>query len=604
LERALQMILSSKKLSAREAFRWGLADAVAASESDYAAELRRLGHRSVREGKRPSARLPLSTWRQRVLESNPLGRSLLVRGSQRILSKRVPEDMPAPLEALEAVRIGLSNGIEAGLAYERQAIGRLATTIACRNLVGLFLQNEQTRKAPARLPVDSGLQVRRVGIVGAGIMGAGIAQLAALRGFNIVVQEVHEAALAAGIERIADLLRKAAQRHLLSSEEAEQKAAAIAGTTKWERFGDVDLVIEAASEELPLKQALFQEMERHTCPTAILATNTSSLLVRQVQEGLKHPQRVAGLHFFNPVHKLPLVEVVRAPLTALSTTASLAQWAVTLGKTPVMSADSPGFIVNRILMPYLFEAVLLAAQRVPMELIDQTMRRFGMPMGPLELLDQVGLDVADHVAGALWPVFAERMADQPGLVALSQTFGQMRQKGWLGQKSGVGFYRYHGKKKKLHRAVLSLLPADIGDDESQRLSKLLSAEQMSEARERMVLSMVNEAAACLGEGVASDAETVDLAMVFGTGWAPHRGGPLHYADDRGLENVARSLAELAYRLGRRFEPCSELRNRASGAELFCQATMASGGCQPPVGARHQGADAPHSPTDFSPSDVV
>src|SRR5439155_12265333 len=174
---------------------------------------------------RSATRLPLLTWRQRLLESNPVGRSLLVRGSRRILSKRVPEDMPAPPEALEAVRIGLSQGMEAGLAYERQAIGRLATTPACRNLVSLFLQNEQARKLPERLPADSAPQVRRVGIVGAGVMGAGIAQLAALRGFEIVVQEVNEAALTAGMDRISALLQKAAERHVISSEEAQEKRA-------------------------------------------------------------------------------------------------------------------------------------------------------------------------------------------------------------------------------------------------------------------------------------------------------------------------------------------------------------------------------------------
>jgi 3-hydroxyacyl-CoA dehydrogenase/enoyl-CoA hydratase/3-hydroxybutyryl-CoA epimerase len=233
-----------------------------------------------------------------------------------------------------------------------------------------------------------------------------------------------------------------------------------------------------------------------------------------------------------------------------------------------MVADSPGFIVNRILMPYLFEAVLLLAQGVPVELLDKTMRRFGMPMGPLELLDQVGIDVAAHVAAALRPVFADRLGVGSGLDTLSQTFEQMCQKGWLGQKTGFGFYRYLGKRKKPHRAALSLLPADVGREESQLMSKLPPAMQMREARERMVLLMVNEAAACLGERVAPDAETIDLAMVFGTGWAPHRGGPLHYADDRGLDNTVRSLKELAKRLGQRFEPSAELQSRAAASGSF------------------------------------
>jgi 3-hydroxyacyl-CoA dehydrogenase/enoyl-CoA hydratase/3-hydroxybutyryl-CoA epimerase len=569
LQRALQMILGGKRLSAREAVRWNLADSIAAGEQDYVEALRRLGHRAVREGKRPAKRLPLLTWRQRLLESNRIGRRMLLVGSRRILAQRVPEDMPAPAEALEAVRVGLSRGIEAGLAYEREAVGRLATTTACRHLVGLFLQNEQARKRPEQWPVDSVPSIRRVGIVGAGVMGAGIAQLALLRGFDIVVQEVNETALAAGTERIAGLLQKATERHLISSEEAQQKLASIKRTTTWEGFGDVDLVVEAASEELPLKQALFREMERHTRPTTLLATNTSSLLVRQLQDGLEHPQRVAGLHFFNPVHKLPLVEVAQAPATSEPTAAALARWAVALGKTPVRVADSPGFIVNRILMPYLFEAVMLAAQGIPVTLLDKTMRRFGMPMGPLELIDQVGLDVAAHVARALGPVFAGRLGTQPGLEALSQTFEQMQQEGWLGQKVDVGFYRYRGKSKRPHRAALSLLPSGLGRDVSALMSQLPPAVQRRETRERMVLLMVNEAAACLGERVAEDAETIDLAMVLGTGWAPHRGGPLHYADDRGPDAIVRALEELAKRWGPRFQPCAELQSRSAAGRLFC-----------------------------------
>jgi 3-hydroxyacyl-CoA dehydrogenase/enoyl-CoA hydratase/3-hydroxybutyryl-CoA epimerase len=554
LERALQMILGGKRLSAREAFRWGLADSLAADdEQSYRAALVWLRQRAVREGKRPARRLPLLTWRQRLLESNPLGRSLLIRGSRRILEKRVPEDMPAPAEALEAVRIGVNRGMEAGLAYERDAIGRLATTTACRNLVSIFLQNEQARKLPEEPAI------RRIGIVGAGVMGAGIAQLALLRGFDIVVREINEAALAAGIERLSVLLQKAAERRLLSREEAQQKLAAVQRTTAWEGFGDVELVVEAASEELSLKQALFRDLERHTRPAAILATNTSSLLVGQLQEGLERPERVAGLHFFNPVHKLPLVEVVGAPSTSESTLAVLSRWAVALGKTPLRVSDSPGFVVNRILMPYLFEAVVLAAHGVPVELIDRTMRRFGMPMGPLELLDQVGLDVASHVARALRPIFADRMGNDPGLEALSQTFEQMVQRGWLGQKSRVGFYRYLGKKKGPHQAVPSLFPADLRRDV-----------QTPEARERMVLTMINEAVACLGERVAEDAETIDLAMVLGTGWAPHRGGPLHYADTQGLDNIVRTLQGLAERWGPRFEPCAELRSWAAAKGCFCK----------------------------------
>jgi 3-hydroxyacyl-CoA dehydrogenase/enoyl-CoA hydratase/3-hydroxybutyryl-CoA epimerase len=389
-------------------------------------------------------------------------------------------------------------------------------------------------------------------------MGAGIAQLAAIRGTEVVVQEVNDAALAAGMERIAALFQKAVENRLLGSDIARQKLGAIGRTTQWQGFDQVDLVLEAVSEDLELKRRLFRELERHTQPGTILATNTSSLLVGRLQEGLDRPERVAGLHFFNPVHKMPLVEVVRAAASADEAIATLTRWAVALGKTPVVVKDSPGFVVNRILMPYLYEAVVLAAQKVPVSLIDQTMRRFGMPMGPLELFDQVGLDVVAHSARAMEPLFRDRLGTRPGLGELARTFEEMSRRGWLGQKTGLGLYRYRGKAKTVHRAALATLPRDVGSDVSQLIGALPKAVQMREARERMVLLMVNEAAACLGEGLVADAATIDLAMVLGTGWAPHRGGPLHYADERGLGEVVAKLTELARRFGPRFEPCAEL----------------------------------------------
>jgi 3-hydroxyacyl-CoA dehydrogenase/enoyl-CoA hydratase/3-hydroxybutyryl-CoA epimerase len=571
LERALHIILGGKQLSAQAAKRWGLADAVAASEVEQAAVLRLLGQRALVQGKRPAKRLPLLNWRQRLLESNPLSRSLVFRAWQRVLARRVPDDMPAPAEALQALMMGLKNGMEAGLAYEREANGRLATTRACRHLVSLFFEREQARKVP-----EAASRIQRVGVVGAGVMGAGIAQLASIRGCDVVVREVNEAALAAGMDRIAALFQKAVERHLLSAEEAQQKLAAIGRTTGWQGFENVDLVVEAVVEDLGLKQTLFRDLEQHTRPGTILATNTSSLLVRQLQEGRQRPERVAGVHFFNPVHKMPLVEVVRGPATSESALPALCQWAVALGKTPVVVKDSPGFVVNRILMPYLYEAIVLAAQRIRVDLIDRTMRRFGMLVGPLELLDQVGLDVAAHVARAMQPIFGERLqgGGYPGIEDLAQTFARMQENGWLGQKTGVGFYRYRGKAKKVNRAALKILPDKVGPDTSHLLSDLPREVQMREARERMVLGMVNEAAACLSEELAADAETLDLAMVLGTSWAPHRGGPLHYADDLGPAEVVQRLSALRQRLGARFEPCDELRRRAAAREPFCKKTLA------------------------------
>ena len=274
-------------------------------------EFAKLIGRAIREGKVKRDGLPLRTWRQRFLESTGIGRRLLFRGAERLLRRRVPDDMPAPAEALAAIRTGVQQGIDAGLQYERSAAGRLALTPACRNLIGLFFQREQRRKLPEELRHATPAEIKRVGVVGAGAIGAGVAQLAAVKGFEVVVQEVNEEALGAGLFRIKTLFDKAVERHVLSEAEAAKRFTLLRGTVDWKGFEQVDLVVEAAVENLDAKRAVFRELEARTRPDTVLATNTSSLLVAALQDGLQHPERVAGLHFFNPVHKMPLVEVAR-----------------------------------------------------------------------------------------------------------------------------------------------------------------------------------------------------------------------------------------------------------------------------------------------------
>jgi len=548
LERALPILLGGRRLNAREAMAWGLADGMVEEGLEEPPAF------LASPVKRPKKGLPLRTLRQRLLESTGLGRPMIFRGTQRVLRRRLPDDMPAPWEALRAVRTGMEQGMSAGLAYERQAIASLATSTACRNLMRLFHQREEARKPRQDASRDGSPPIRRVGVVGAGTMGAGIAQLAALRGCEVVIREVDETALATGILRILALFNRAVERGVLRPEDRSARLAAIHGTTAWKGFADLDLVVEAIVEDLDAKRAIFQALEENTAPSTILATNTSSLLVRQLQEGLRHPERVAGLHFFNPVHKMPLVEVVSALGTGGDVAPRLADWAIALGKTPVLVKDSPGFLVNRILMPYLNEAVLLVIEGMRVQRVDEAMRRFGMPMGPLELLDQIGLDVAAHIAAGLGPLLGGRFGHNAG-------FELMQENGWLGQKNGQGFYRHRGRRKTVNESAVTLLRGQAPAVAPHPIEAAPPAEKMTAGRERMVLLMVNEAAACLAEGLAESAETIDLAMVLGTGWAPHRGGPLRYAEDRGFGSVVDALTELARRHGARFEPCEALRRR-------------------------------------------
>jgi len=551
LERALQMILGSKRLSAREALRWGLADALAAGEKELRQKFRDLMDHALQKGKPSRRGMPLRTWRQRLFESHPLGRRVLLRGAERLVRRRTPDDMPAPIEALEAIRAGVRKGLTAGLAQERAAAGRLALSNACRNLIGLFLRGEAARKLPAQLSDTHPPEIKWVGVVGAGAMGAGIAQLAAFKGLNVIVQEVDAAALGAGLLRIKELFDKALERRLLTPAEAKRRLGLIRGTVQWEGFKDIDLVVEAAVENLDAKQTIFRELEARAKPTAVLATNTSSLSVARIQEGLKNPERVAGLHFFNPVHRMPLVEVARTSTTHPAALGLLTQWAIALGKTPVQVRDSPGFVVNRILLPYLNEAVLLVSEGLKTEKIDSLMKRFGMPMGPLELLDEIGLDVAAQVAEAMQPLLAGRFERHTA-------FEQMRANEWLGKKSKKGFYLHRGRKLRENVLAMNLLKSN---QPVSPAAALPLAARLPEAVERMVLLMVNEAALVLQEQLAEDAAMIDLAMVLGTGWAPHRGGPLRYAEQRGWDEVVSRLTALAGRYGKRFEPCGELQRR-------------------------------------------
>jgi 3-hydroxyacyl-CoA dehydrogenase/enoyl-CoA hydratase/3-hydroxybutyryl-CoA epimerase len=559
LERALHIILAQHQLGAREALRWGLADAVVASDGGPEGWLGR--QETVPTEKRPKRQLPLRTWRQKLLESTGLGRSVLFRGAESILKKKTPDDMPAPREAFEAMRTGITHGMAAGLAYEREAVGRLATTPACRNLVALFFEMDLAKQLPPELAGVPTKEIKRVGVVGAGAMGAGIAQLAAVRGCEVVIREVNEMALAAGSLKIAGLFSQAVARGVLTQADAKSRLAAVKGTVGWDGFADLDLVVEAVIEDLELKKKVFRELEAHTRPDTLLATNTSSLGVVNIQQGLAHPERVAALHFFNPVHKMPLVEVAHSPATTREAVAALTRWAIALGKTPVVVKDNPGFVVNRILIPYLNEAVLLVAEGLPPAGVDDAMRRFGMIAGgPLEVIDLVGLDVATHIARTAQPAFADRFLPNPA-------FEAMVQRGWLGKKSKRGFYTYSGRTKAVNPEAAALVrqaaPAD-----GTPMASLPSAARQREATERMVLLMINEAAAAVGEGLVASPDLIDRALVFGTGWAPHRGGPLRYADDRGLADVMRAMTDLTRRHGPRFNPCAELIRRAESGQRF------------------------------------
>jgi 3-hydroxyacyl-CoA dehydrogenase/enoyl-CoA hydratase/3-hydroxybutyryl-CoA epimerase len=388
--------------------------------------------------------------------------------------------------------------------------------------------------------------------VGAGVMGAGIAQWVSAKGVPVLLKDVDAAALARGLKAIGKVYREAVKRHTFTEVEARtgfDRITPVFGDAPWT---GIDLVIEAAVEKLDLKQRIFRQLEGTVRPDTVLATNTSALSINAISAGLAHPERAIGLHFFNPVHRMQLVEIVRGSRTSAATVATAVQFAKALGKLPVLANDRPGFIVNRILMPYLVEAVRLFAGGCPVRDLDRLMLDFGMPMGPLRLCDEVGLDVALHVAKDL----EQRL---PNPVPLNDTLERMIARGWLGKKSGRGFY-VHGPKAgretpNPEAPATAAAPAEPAGDPAGRI-------------DRLVLLMINEAARCLEENVVASPGDIDFAMIFGTGWAPFRGGPLRYADRLGAAEVVQRLEALARDIAPPFAPCERLRVMARTSAGF------------------------------------
>jgi 3-hydroxyacyl-CoA dehydrogenase/enoyl-CoA hydratase/3-hydroxybutyryl-CoA epimerase len=533
--RALDIILAGKTPAAKQALRYGLIDAIAPREVLLSAALRML------KGGIPPRRRNVM---RRVVPDSFL--SILIAP---IVRKRVLRETrgnyPAVIKAAEVVLAATRRSERESLAQERLAVSGLIRGEACKNLLRLFFLGERVRKAEGpKLP-----PVERVAVIGAGVMGAGIAQWLASRGLRVILRDVNPSAIAAGLERIHKLF---GDRRVFPEKEARDGFDRIAPVTTPVPFQNVDLVIEAAVEKMDAKKRIFVQLdEQASHPATLLATNTSALSLGEIAAATKNPGRVVGIHFFNPVHKMQLVEIVTAPQTEPETTRRAVQFARQIGKLPVVVKDSPGFLVNRILVPYLLEAGLLFEHGASATALDEAMLVFGMPMGPLRLIDEVGVDIAADVATTLAARFSDRLV-------VPEVLAKMMAKGWLGRKSGRGFYVYPGKTKTVPNLELASLC-------QSRANALLDR---TELQRRLSLLIVNEAARCVEERIAAGPEMVDFAMVMGTGFAPFRGGPLRYAEALGLRRVVDELDRLSAVAGPRYTRCELLKQMASEGRRF------------------------------------
>jgi 3-hydroxyacyl-CoA dehydrogenase / enoyl-CoA hydratase / 3-hydroxybutyryl-CoA epimerase len=503
---ALDLMLTGRSLSPQEALKAGLIDRVVARDALRATAKDLVVRRP------PRRRAP---WYLAALNRRPL-RGLVAARVRADVRKRVKrEHYPAPYAIVDLWERYGARG-DAAFRAEAASIGKLLVTPTCRNLVHVFGLRERLRNLAPK-----GGRIRHVHVVGAGTMGGDIAAWCALKGLEVTLQDRGQQFVDPALARATELFRK----RLRAPGEAEAAMQRLRVDLAAATAGSADLVVEAIVEKAEAKRALFTDLEPRLPAHALVATNTSSIQLETLASALREPSKFVGLHFFNPVASLPLVEVIRGAQTSEETMLAAMSFVTRIGKLPLPCRSAPGFVVNRLLTPYMLEALHAHADGNSLESIDAAAKAFGMPMGPVELADRVGLDVALHVADILSGVLA---APVPELLRTKVA------KGELGVKTGRGFYAYDADGKPIKDRSRAAFDGDLTD--------------------RLLLPLINEAVACLHEGVVADADLLDAGVIFGAGFAPFTGGPLRYARARGIDNVVERLTGFARRFGTRFTP--------------------------------------------------
>ncbi|MDH3613428.1 MAG: 3-hydroxyacyl-CoA dehydrogenase NAD-binding domain-containing protein [Gammaproteobacteria bacterium] len=500
---AMQLMLTGNPITADKGRRIGLIDRIAAEDNW------RQAAKELISAARPKQRAPLIERLLNLVFVRPFIKPMLIK---QVASKARKDHYPAPYAMIDLwARYGASPAT--GYEAEAQSFAGLMCTSTSRNLVRVFfLQNKLKGQGN-----KTSRKIASVHVVGAGVMGGDIAAWCALRGLSVTLQDREQKYIDPAMQRAQKLFSK----RIRNEEDRATTEKRLKADVDGKGIAEADLIIEAIFENLEAKQDLYQAIERKMKPDAVLATNTSSLRLEELRTGLRDPDRFVGVHFFNPVAQMPLVEVVRCEDTSQEVLDLSFAFIKGIGKFPLECRSSPGFVVNRILAPYMTEAMHLVEDGVSLVAIDRAAESFGMPVGPIELVDSVGLDVVLHVSRILGGRVPEQLS-------------AMVDAGHLGRKSGQGFYRWEEGKAQKTTGDGAAPPVDTED--------------------RLILPMVNEAMACLSDGVVSDADLLDAGVIFGTGFAPFRGGPINYARERGIETLTARLHELAAAHGERFEP--------------------------------------------------
>lgn len=556
LEQGVMMIITGRSVDAKKAFKLKLVDSLVPREFLDDSLNQFIEKVSTKKGKEEvlSKRTP-TTLRSILLEKNPFGRVFFFDRAKKGVMEKTKGFYPAPLIALDLMKRTATMPLKSGLQEEIRTFKASLNDnqLIAKNLIDIFFAQEEIKKNAGAYEKVEPMAIKRAGLIGAGTMGAGIAYVISKKDIPVRFREINLEAMGKGYAHVSQLIHKEVKKKKLTKDLGLRQFHLVSGGLDLSGFNQVDIVIEAALENMDIKKKIYAELESVLRPDAIIATNTSTLMIDKLAEGMRHPERLIGMHFFNPPEKMPLVEIIKGEKTAAVVVSTAVEFCKKLGKTPLVVKDCPGFLVNRIFAAAANEAGWLLQEGVPMKEIEEVILSFGMPMGPFTLADEVGNDIAYKAFHVIEKAYGERMK-QPQLSQL------MDENKLLGKKTGEGYYLWvNGAEKKENPKVQELLVKAAG-------KKRESGKK--EIEERFVLAMVNEAARCLEEGIVPTSKHLDMALLYGIGFPPFRGGLLKYADTIGSKEIVDKLRRYEIDLGPRFQPSLLMREMAKSGKGF------------------------------------
>jgi len=563
LQKALDMMLTGKQLRAKQALKAGLVDDVVPSSvllrvaEQKAISLRQRGKST---GKRKQGLM------DKLLENNSVGRNIVYQQAQKTVQAKTQGNYPAPLKIIDCIRTGIELSAEQGYQLEAEHFADLVMSDESAQLRQLFFATTAMKKEQGVADVMPD-KISKAGVLGGGLMGGGIAFVTATKAnIPVRVKDINHKGISQALKYSYQILNKKVKRRFLLNSEMQKQLAMITGSVDYTGFKTLDIVVEAVFEDLTLKQNMVAEVEENGHDKTIFASNTSSLPIGNIAAKAKRPENVIGLHYFSPVDKMPLVEIIPHEKTSDQTISNTVAFSKKQGKTPIVVKDKAGFYVNRILAPYMNEAAILLLSGEPIDKIDKALVKFGFPVGPMQLLDEVGIDVGAKIGPILQADLGERFAPPAA-------FDKLLADGRLGKKAQKGFYQYqkHSLAKTLQNRVKGIKPGQKQVDET--IYSLLNIKPMGslsavEISKRCTYMMLNEAARCVDEGIVRNARDGDIGAIFGIGFPPFLGGPLRYIDKVGAKSVVAQLSQWAEQQGERYTPCEALVTMAENDQRY------------------------------------